>query len=55
MTTQKRLTTLYLDTKLRDVIKQVAALNNRSMNAQITHILQNDPQVAKASNEQGAN
>ena len=55
MTTPKRLTTIYLDTRLRDIVKQVAAANNRSMNAQITHILQNDPQVVKASNGKSTN
>lgn len=46
MTTSKRLTTLYIEDSLRKILKQVAAKNNRSMNAQIIHILENHPEVS---------
>lgn len=50
MTTSKRLTTLYIQDSLRAILKQVSAKNNRSMNAQIIHILENDIEVKSAIN-----
>lgn len=48
MATSRRTTTINIDTNLRKAIKIVATKNNRSMNAHMMHILQNDAEVAAA-------